>query len=45
MATGSGGGNTPQVMKDCGFEKVILEEQVEFLILIKALYGVATKSP
>jgi uncharacterized protein (DUF362 family) len=31
VATGSGGGNTPQVMKDCGFEKVILEEQVEFL--------------
>lgn len=31
VATGSGGGNTEQVMKEVGFDKVIQEEQVEFV--------------
>lgn len=31
IATGSGGGNTDQVMKEVGFDQVIKEEQIEFI--------------
>lgn len=31
VATGSGGGDTEQVMKEVGFDKIIQEEQVEFV--------------
>lgn len=31
VATGSGGGNTGQVMKEVGYDKIIQEEQAEFI--------------
>jgi uncharacterized protein (DUF362 family) len=38
VATGSGGGNTKQVMKDVGFDRIIREEQVEFIDFNKGPY-------
>jgi uncharacterized protein (DUF362 family) len=38
VATGSGGGNTEQVMKDIGFDRIIQEEQVEFIDFNKGPY-------
>jgi uncharacterized protein (DUF362 family) len=38
VATGSGGGNTEQVMKEAGFDRIIREEQVEFIDFNKGPY-------
>ncbi|HEX3022915.1 MAG TPA: DUF362 domain-containing protein [Lachnospiraceae bacterium] len=38
VATGSGGGNTEQVMQEVGYDKVIQEEQVEFIDFNKGPY-------
>jgi uncharacterized protein (DUF362 family) len=38
VATGSGGGNTEQVMKEVGFDRIIQEEQVEFIDFNKGPY-------
>lgn len=38
VATGSGSGNTEQVMKDVGYDKIIKEEQVEFIDFNKGPY-------
>ncbi len=38
VATGSGGGNTEQVMKEVGYDKIIREEQVEFIDFNKGPY-------
>jgi len=38
VATGSGGGNTEQVMKEVGYDKIIKEEQVEFVDFNKGPY-------
>lgn len=38
VATGSGGGNTEQVMKEVGYDKIIKEEQAEFIDFNKGPY-------
>jgi uncharacterized protein (DUF362 family) len=38
IATGSGSGNTEQVMKDVGYDKIIQDEQIEFIDFNKGPY-------